>query len=73
MSEQEMSEVDQMDETIRIRLPGFIRTGDEIGLGEVIKRATATAGMSAPGGCAGSPHCIYRRAAPIAYTEGARG
>ena len=69
MSEQEMSEVDQMDETIRIRLPGFIRTGDEIGLGEVIKRATATAGIRPCGGCQRRAAALDRR---IVFTGGRR-
>ena len=34
----------------RVRLPGFI-TGDEIGLGDVIKRATYAAGVKPCGGC----------------------
>lgn len=34
----------------RIRLPGFI-TGDEVGLGDVIKRATSGVGIKPCGGC----------------------
>ena len=34
----------------RVRLPGFI-TDEEVGLGEVIKRATASAGIRPCGGC----------------------
>lgn len=34
----------------RVRLPGFI-TGDEIGLGDVIKRATSHLGIQPCGGC----------------------
>ena len=69
MSEQEMSEVGQPDEAIRIRLPGFIRTGDEIGLGEVIKRATATAGIRPCGGCQRRAAALDRR---IVFTGGRR-
>jgi hypothetical protein len=35
----------------RVRLPGFI-TDEEIGLGDVIKRATSTVGISPCDGCA---------------------
>ncbi len=35
----------------RVRLPGFIRD-EEIGLGDVIKRATAYVGVKPCGGCA---------------------
>jgi hypothetical protein len=34
----------------RVRLPGFI-TDQEVGLGEVIKRATSAIGMRPCGGC----------------------
>jgi hypothetical protein len=34
----------------RVRLPGFI-TGDETGLGDVIKRATSALGIRSCGGC----------------------
>jgi hypothetical protein len=34
----------------RVRLPGFV-TGDEVGLGDVIKRTTAYFGIQACGGC----------------------
>jgi hypothetical protein len=36
--------------THRVRLPGFI-TGEEIGLGDVIKRATSYIGIRPCGGC----------------------
>jgi hypothetical protein len=36
----------------RVRLPGFLIGDDEIGLGDVIKKATASAGISPCGGCA---------------------
>lgn len=35
---------------LRVRLPGFI-TDDEIGLGDVIKRATSLVGIRPCGGC----------------------
>ena len=35
----------------RIRLPGFV-TDDEVGLGDVIKRATSAIGAPPCGGCA---------------------
>ena len=35
----------------RVRLPGFI-SGKDIGLGDVIKRATYAVGIEACGGCA---------------------
>jgi hypothetical protein len=44
---------------IRVHLPGFI-TEEEIGLGEVIKRATATAGIRHCGGC-GQPAARLNR------------
>jgi hypothetical protein len=37
-------------EPYRVRLPGFI-TGEEVGLGDVIKRATSTLGIRPCGGC----------------------
>jgi hypothetical protein len=35
----------------RVRLPGFLRE-EEIGLGDVIRRATSVAGIRPCGGCA---------------------
>ena len=35
----------------RVRLPGFVSERD-VGLGDVIKRATASVGIKACGGCA---------------------
>ena len=35
----------------RVRLPGFI-SGEEVGLGDVIKRATYAVGIKPCGGCA---------------------
>jgi hypothetical protein len=36
----------------RVRLPGFLREEEDLGLGDVIKRATAAAGVRPCGGCA---------------------
>jgi hypothetical protein len=36
----------------RLRLPGFIGDEDEIGLGDVIKKATSIVGIKPCGGCA---------------------
>jgi hypothetical protein len=36
----------------RVRLPGFIPAGTEVGLGEVITRVTQAAGIKPCGGCA---------------------
>jgi hypothetical protein len=36
----------------RVRLPGFISGDEEIGLGDAIKRATASVGIQPCGGCA---------------------
>lgn len=35
---------------LRVRLPGFV-SDEEIGLGDVIKKATATMGIKTCGGC----------------------
>ena len=37
-------------EPLRVRLPGFIRD-DEIGLGDIVKRATYAMGVRPCGGC----------------------
>lgn len=34
----------------RVRLPGFV-TGDEVGLGDVVKRVTSAVGIRPCGGC----------------------
>ena len=45
---------DQVEQTqrqpYRVRLPGFV-TDEDIGLGDVIKRATSTLGIRPCGGC----------------------
>jgi hypothetical protein len=52
--EQEQARDDQRDasgrQPHRVRLPGFIKE-DEIGLGDLIKRATYAAGIRPCGGC----------------------
>ncbi len=35
----------------RVRVPGFVKDDEEVGLGDVIKRVTAAAGISPCGGC----------------------
>jgi hypothetical protein len=42
--------IDDESRTRRVRLPGFI-TDEEIGLGDVIKRATSYVGMKSCAGC----------------------
>lgn len=53
MQEQETTS-DQAEKGVRqpyrVRLPGFI-TEEEVGLGDVIKRATSSAGLKPCGGC----------------------
>ena len=44
----------------RIRLPGFI-VDEEIGLGDVIKRATSYVGIRPCGGCEGRAAALNRR------------
>jgi len=44
----------------RIRLPGFIRD-EEIGLGDIVKRATYAAGIRPCGGCEKRAAALNRR------------
>jgi hypothetical protein len=44
----------------RMRLPGFIRE-EEVGLGDVIKRATSVIGIKPCGGCAKRAAALNRR------------
>jgi hypothetical protein len=44
----------------RIRLPGFLREEEELGLGEVIKRATSLAGIKPCAGCARRAEALNR-------------
>jgi hypothetical protein len=43
----------------KVRLPGFIKD-EEIGLGDVIKRATSAVGIRPCGGCAGRAAALNR-------------
>jgi hypothetical protein len=36
---------------LRVRLPGFIKDDDEVGLGDVIRRASYLVGLPSCGGC----------------------
>jgi hypothetical protein len=52
-----MSEPTQSDDprssnaALRVRLPGFVRDDDEIGLGDIVKRVTYAFGIKQCGGC----------------------
>jgi hypothetical protein len=46
-------------EPFRLRLPGFV-AGDEIGLGDVIKRATRVFGLKHCGSCEGRTAALNR-------------
>lgn len=48
------------NEPFRIRLPGFVRD-EEIGLGDVVKRMTYTAGIRPCGGCEKRAAALNRR------------
>jgi hypothetical protein len=50
MKEQKREQPEGEKEPFRVRLPRFV-TDDEIGLGDVIKRATASVGIKPCGGC----------------------
>ena len=50
---------DPSDPPRRVRLPGFI-ADEEIGLGDVIKRATSYFGMQTCGGCEGRAAALNR-------------
>jgi hypothetical protein len=47
------------DQPYRVRLPRFI-TDKEVGLGDVIKRATSAVGIRPCGGCAGRAAALNR-------------
>jgi hypothetical protein len=51
--------------TFRVRLPGFV-TGDEVGLGDVIKRVTSAAGVRPCGSCTRRAEALNRR---VAFTR----
>lgn len=50
MTERRPTENDAADRPAGVRLPGFV-TEDDIGLGDVVKRATSTIGIRPCGGC----------------------
>lgn len=50
MSEEEQSRQMEKHRPFRVRLPGFIAE-QEIGLGDVIRRATTAIGIGSCGGC----------------------
>lgn len=52
----------------RVRLPGFL-VAEEIGLGDVIKRATYAVGIRPCGGCARRAAALNRR---VVFTPGRR-
>jgi hypothetical protein len=53
----------------KVRLPGFIKTDNDVGLGDVIKRATSTVGIRPCGGCARRAAALNRLAtfSPLRY------
>ena len=51
VTESENGKLGPEREPIRINIPGFISDVPEIGLGDVIKRATSTFGIRTCGGC----------------------
>ncbi len=51
MSNPESSRSQPSHQPLRVRLPGFVRD-EEIGLGDVIKRATTLVGVRPCSGCA---------------------
>jgi hypothetical protein len=53
----------------RVRLPAFISERDEIGLGDVIKRATASLGLQPCGGCDGRAARLNRL---VVFSRGRR-
>lgn len=48
-------------EPFRVRLPGFLGEEKEVGLGDVIKRATTLAGIRPCAGCLGRADAMNRR------------
>jgi hypothetical protein len=44
----------------RVRLPGFV-TDEEVGLGDVVKRATTSLGITPCGGCRQRAEALNRR------------
>lgn len=50
MKQQDDHQKDVQNQPIRVKLPGFI-TDEEVGLGDIIKRATSAVGIRPCGGC----------------------
>ena len=62
MNDRESKEITEREanpQPYRFRLPGFIRD-EEIGLGDVIKRATSAFGLRPCGGCEARAAALYR-------------
>jgi hypothetical protein len=57
MSEQEDDSPRASPSSYKVRLPGFV-SDEEIGLGDVIKRATSYVGIRPCGGCARRAHAL---------------
>jgi len=51
MNKEETESTQTSHQPYRVRLPGFI-SDEDVGLGDVIKRVTSTAGIRPCGGCA---------------------
>jgi hypothetical protein len=51
---------DKERQPFRVRLPGFV-TDEEVGLGDMIKRATASVGIKPCGGCEQRAAALNRR------------
>jgi hypothetical protein len=58
-AEQERAE-QRAGQPLRIRLPGFL-VEEEVGLGDVVKRATSAMGIRPCGGCAQRAAALNRR------------
>jgi hypothetical protein len=56
------------EQPYRVRLPGFIT--EEVGLGDVIKRVTASVGIRPCGGCLRRAEALNRR---VVFSRGGRG
>ena len=63
MTEEESTSIGPREperEPRRVRLPGFI-SDEDVGLGDVIKRATSAVGIKPCGGCAGRAARLNQR------------
>jgi hypothetical protein len=61
---------DRLDQPYRMRLPGFLLDDNEVGLGDVIKRATSLAGIRPCVGCARRAEALNR---VLSFTAVRRG